>query len=706
MNGLKNFKPVLKLKSEQIVSSNNTSNTNKAGDTRYPEFEDDDAQRDGKVFVVRRGVDGKSDKETVLHHWAIAVKFDDGKWVTFEGVNEDGMLVPGYSSSHSKPSGTVIDIECSPIAGLQDDLVLQYFLVFTQLLKSLSFESVRFIRASPRDLHKLAGNTLRAPVKTLTNAGFKAASTVTNTGLEALNTVGRVFSGEENPATALVDGAGKTTNHVITGVSDTAAGAVDGVAGFAVNAIGLVTGGGCATKNGLCADIKSLQEEVRSGRMSNAEAFVQGVGKAAGKVVYGVANTTTNVIGGVADTATGLVSGVAGTVAAPFKALDSLAEDIARGEINPVLGVVAAPVVIVGAVAEGVGKTVVNVVIMMMYGLKKLSAIFKLKGVKIESCKDSCNTYKAGDTRYPKYEKDNDQRHGKVFIVRKGVGGKSDEETILHHWAIAVKFDDGKWVTFEGVNEDGLLLPGYSSSYSKPSGTIIDIEDSPMASLKQDQASPRDLHKLAGSIPEKPYCAGVNDCQTWFLDALRKLQSYEIGTKSMGDCAFDTLRAPLKTATNTGFKAASTVTNTGLEAYNTIKRVVGGKENPITAFVDGAGKTVNHVISGLSDTAAGAVDGVAGFAVNAIGLVTGGGCATKNGLDADMKSLQEEVRSGRMNATEAKFQTIGKAAGSVVYKIANTIKNVIGNIASKVTEGVSKIARLCSIPLLRKIHQC
>ncbi|CAB3370532.1 Hypothetical predicted protein [Cloeon dipterum] len=409
MDGLKKFS-----------SDSITSSKSKVRDTAYPDYEPDNVRREGDVFIVRRGVGNKSDEETVLHHWAIAVKFDNGKWVTIEGINEDALLSPGYCYSSSEPDGTIIDIEDSPAADLEDDHLLKYMATITQFIKSISLEIVRRIEASPRDLHKLAGSipikpyclgvndcqtwfldalrklqffeigtksmgdcaldTLRAPLKTLTNAGFKAASTVTNTGLEALNTVGRFFSGKENPATALVDGAGKTTNHVITGVADTAAGAVDGVAGFAVNVIGLVTGGGCATKNGMSADIGSLVEEVDSGRMSTAEAFVQVVGKATGNVVYGVANTTTNVIGGVADTATGLVSGVAGTVAAPFKAVDSLAEDIARGEINPVLGVVAAPVVVVGAVAEGVGKTVVNVgvgIINTLEGIGKgLASIF------------------------------------------------------------------------------------------------------------------------------------------------------------------------------------------------------------------------------------------------------------------------------------------------------------------------------------------
>ncbi|CAB3370530.1 Hypothetical predicted protein [Cloeon dipterum] len=389
MDGLRNF------------SSSISSSKNKDRETPYPDYEPDNVRREGDVFIVRRGVGNKSDKETVLHHWAIAVKFDNGKWVTIEGINEDALLSPGYCYSSSAPDGTIIDIENSPASNLEDDNLLKYMATITQFIKSISFEIVRHIEASPRDLHELAGSipikpyclgvndcqtwfldalrklqffeigtkstgdcafdTMRAPLKTVTNTGFKAVSTVTNTGLEAFNTVGRVLSGEENPATALADGVGKTTNHVITGVSGTAAGAVDGVAGFAVNAIGLATGGGCATKKGLCADIKSLQEEVRSGRMSAGKATAQTFGKAAGNVVYGVANTTTNVVGGVADTATGLVSGVAGTVAAPFKAVDSLAEDIARGEINPVLGVVAAPVVVVGAVAEGVGKTVVNV---------------------------------------------------------------------------------------------------------------------------------------------------------------------------------------------------------------------------------------------------------------------------------------------------------------------------------------------------------
>lgn len=311
------------------------------------------------------------------------------------------MLLPGYSKSRDYPEGTVINIDSSPACGLDDDQKLQYILVFTQMLKAISFESVRCVRASPRDLHTLAGSipikpycpgtsdcqtwfldalrklqffeigdknfgdcaydTVRAPVKMLTNTGFKAASTVTNTGLEAANTVARVFSLEENPAAALFDGAGKTTNHIISGVSDTASGAVDGVAGFAVNAIGLVTGGGCATKNGLCSDFQSLQREVSLGNMTPVEATFKTFGKAAGNVVYGVANTTTNVVGGVAETATGLVSGVAGTVAAPFTAVDDIVDRVVRGEMNPVIGVVAAPVVAVVAVAEGIGKTVCNV---------------------------------------------------------------------------------------------------------------------------------------------------------------------------------------------------------------------------------------------------------------------------------------------------------------------------------------------------------
>ncbi|XP_065348884.1 uncharacterized protein LOC135945251 [Cloeon dipterum] len=329
-----------------------------------------------------------------------------------------------------------------------------------------------------------------------------------------------------------------------------------------------------------------------------------------------------------------------------------------------------------------------------MDGFRTFGLSFKLsKSEKTNISNISSDKYKSGDNRYPIFEDDDKQRNGKVFVVVRGVGDKSDNETLLHHWAIAVKFYDGKWVTIEGVIDRGLLVPAYSSSYSKPSGTIIDIEKSPSACIKDNQvlkylllftqamksvsfesvrfirASPRDLHRLACGIPKKPYCLGVNDCQTWFLDALRKLQFFEIGTKSTCACAFDLIRAPVKTVTYSGFKAMSTVTNTGLEALNTVGRVISLKENPVTALVDGVGKAANHIITGVYDTAAGAVDGVAGFAVNAIGLVTGGGCATKNGLDADMKSLQEEVDSGRMSLRKAKLQKCGKVAGSVVYKI-------------------------------------
>jgi hypothetical protein len=321
-------------------------------------------------------------------------------YFSFTGVNENGRLVPGYLKSRDTPEGTLLDIECSPLNGM-DKQILKYFLVITQLLKAISFETVRFVEVSPQELHALAGSipkkpycvgtndcqtwfldalrklqfyevgdkdfedcafdTLRAPCKVLTNTTVKATATVTNAGLQAINTVGRVFSLQEDPATAIVDGTGKTVNHVISGVSETTAGAVDGVAGFAVNAIGLVTGGGCATKNGLGSDMKNLSREVLGGKMSLGEGFLKASGKTVGNVVYGAANITTNTVDGVAKTATGLVSGVTGTVTAPFRAVDRVASKVIRGDMHPVEGVVLAPVVVAGAVLEGVGTTVVNV---------------------------------------------------------------------------------------------------------------------------------------------------------------------------------------------------------------------------------------------------------------------------------------------------------------------------------------------------------
>ncbi|CAB3383800.1 Hypothetical predicted protein [Cloeon dipterum] len=163
---------------------------------------------------------------------------------------------------------------------------------------------------------------------------------------------------------------------------------------------------------------------------------------------------------------------------------------------------------------------------------------------------------------YPTHEPDDVKRTGQVFIVRRGVPlgisstnfySSSDSENPFQHWAIAVKFIDGKWVRIEGFNIHGRLRAGYRCSSSKPKGTIINVEDTPVsgivtfrvwilnflslqwlkASLYRPvrfiMASPRDLHKLAASIPiNLPfYCLQLNDCQTWFLRAMYELQKYE-----------------------------------------------------------------------------------------------------------------------------------------------------------------------------------
>ncbi|XP_059486946.1 uncharacterized protein LOC132203297 isoform X2 [Neocloeon triangulifer] len=328
----------------------------------------------------------------------------------------------------------------------------------------------------------------------------------------------------------------------------------------------------------------------------------------------------------------------------------------------------------------------------------------------------SSNTNKGGHTIYPKHEQDDIAQIGKIYIIRKGVSYKKDKETPFHHWAIGIRFLDF-WVVIEGVNGGELLVPGYSKSELTPNGTLIDMEnatDGPLSemadipitsmliitqflkafsveNLQYVEISPKQLHALAGSIPKKPYFPGTNDCQTWFLEAMSKLQHYEVGDKRLLHRVNDTIKSPIRIMALPAIKMAGMCTNLTYEMAKTTERICNLQEFPPSALVNGVGKITNHVINGASDTVSGAVGGVANLAVNAIGVATGG-CATKSGIIADFKSLEHEVGAGRMGRGEATVKMFGKSVGSVVYGAANVTTNVVGGVAETASSLVSGVS--------------
>ncbi|XP_059483444.1 uncharacterized protein LOC132201350 [Neocloeon triangulifer] len=340
----------------------------------------------------------------------------------------------------------------------------------------------------------------------------------------------------------------------------------------------------------------------------------------------------------------------------------------------------------------------------------------------------SSDSKRGGFVPYPEDEPDDIVRYGEVFIIRRGVSSKTDKETPFHHWAIAIKFE-AFWVVIEGDNDGHFLVPGYNKSTSTPSGTLISMKSEEVGpytkgspelilvitqylkaastvNLSFVKISPKQLHALAGSIPKKPYVLGINDCQTWFLDALDKLQHFEVGDKEFHNRVKDVGRSLVKAATVPVLKAAGTYTNAVHEVAQTIDRVCNGDEFAPSAIVDGVGKTTNCVINGASETFAGAVNGVADFGVNLIGLATGG-CATNSGARSNGETLNREVAAGRMGPVEATVKCVGKGAGLVVYGAANVTINAVGGVAKTATTLVSGVSTTFSdtADLVAKVHR-
>jgi hypothetical protein len=225
-----------------------------------------------------------------------------------------------------------------------------------------------------------------------------------------------------------------------------------------------------------------------------------------------------------------------------------------------------------------------------------------------------------------------------------------------------------------------MSIPAYALSFFTPtfykamSTTIIDYV----------RISPVQLRELATSIPTVKYIAGFNDCQTWLLDALKKLKVYQIDEQEYLAKVGETLCSPVKAVTTTAVKAGGTIGNVGMEIVDTAGDTFGELVHlrPIKAtnrLVEGVGKTGGYAVTGVGDTANCLIDGVAGVATNLVGAATGG-YACEGGIWTNIKKSCDEADEGK-NIVLASISATGRTTGAVVNGVARTTTGLVGGVA-------------------------
>jgi len=205
--------------------------------------------------------------------------------------------------------------------------------------------------------------------------------------------------------------------------------------------------------------------------------------------------------------------------------------------------------------------------------------------------------------------------------------------------------------------------------------------------LRTVKASPVQLRAIAESIVNEPYVPGTNDCHTWFLRALSKLEHYQVGEKSLDEMAIDSLTGTVGVASKPLIECASGGTSAVSELVRTGKKLGARDGKAVEVVTNGSANSVNYLINGVTRGAGAGIDAAGGVAANLAGLVTLGGYASKN-PNADVNS---NVSS---NPVKAGVQRVGHAGGNIVYGVSGAAKTAaegVGGIATTAVSGTAKV---------------
>lgn len=170
----------------------------------------------------------------------------------------------------------------------------------------------------------------------------------------------------------------------------------------------------------------------------------------------------------------------------------------------------------------------------------------------------------------------------------------------------------------------------------------------PQLSLRTIKASPMQLLAIAESIENAPYVLGSNDCQTWLLRAVSKLERYRVGEKPLDEMVV-------------GVETMSVIECASGEFFDTGIKPGSGGGNVVGVVAGGAAKSVNYAIKGVTRGGAACVDA----ATNAAGTVILGGYV----VGATVGSVATSVASGTTKVVGSSFKQVGKgvAAGARIF---------------------------------------
>jgi len=274
----------------------------------------------------------------------------------------------------------------------------------TTYVKAFSGTTLRYIKASPKQLHAIAeriedrpyvigvndchtwflravselecyqmcvgkkykhmvGDTLNCIIGRWTKPFMEKGGGIASAAVEAYNTGKRLLQLKENPLIVVTSGIARIINHLIKGFLEGKKVSADCIAGIVANITGMLTLGGCATKRGMVADMDEIIEEERKGNIKFCSAVIKMIGVTVGSVAYGVANTVQNVCSCFADTVCGVVSGAAGIVTGTCDTVKRSLKEGAEDNIHPVISWLTVPAIVVGSLAAGTAKTIYNAVI-------------------------------------------------------------------------------------------------------------------------------------------------------------------------------------------------------------------------------------------------------------------------------------------------------------------------------------------------------
>jgi hypothetical protein len=215
-----------------------------------------------------------------------------------------------------------------------------------------------------------------------------------------------------------------------------------------------------------------------------------------------------------------------------------------------------------------------------------------------------------------------------------------------------------------------------------------------MTSLKYIKASPYQLKAIADNIENTAYIPGLNDCHSWFLRALSKLQEYELADKEADQMLTDAMKSYIGMFFRTGTEFSSSIGRAVPEYLNAAIEADENGDGITTALANGFGNLAHSIIKGCSAVPNACIDSTAGVVANVAGLVSRGGCATKRGLIADIADLEDSVKCGQVNPSHAATKTVGLIVGNVGYGVSNTVQNGLNGVtdtASGIVKGTLNI---------------